>query len=124
MFSQIAAAQGSQVGQVLGFLARRVLGQYDVAVPRAGPGAVMFVVPNLQAFETDWSLDRTEFRTWVALHEVAHRFEFARPWARERFVGAPRRLPRDADDRRRGHGIAARHPGRRRPRGAARIARW
>jgi putative hydrolase len=27
-----------------------------------------------------------EFRTFVALHEVTHRFEFARPWARERFV--------------------------------------
>ena len=36
-------------------------------------------------FEKDWSLDPTEFRTWVALHEVTHRFEFARPWTRERF---------------------------------------
>jgi putative hydrolase len=76
---------GTQVGQVLGFLAQRVLGQFDVAVPRSGPGAVLFVVPNIAKFEKDWSLDPTEFRTWVALHEVTHRFEFARPWARERF---------------------------------------
>jgi putative hydrolase len=76
---------GTQVGQVLGFLAQRVLGQFDVAVPRSGPGAVLFVVPNIATFEKDWSLDPTEFRTWVALHEVTHRFEFARPWARERF---------------------------------------
>ena len=76
---------GTQVGQVLGFLAQRVLGQYDVAVPRGGPGSLLFVAPNVAAFEKDWSLDATDFRTSVALHEVTHRFEFARPWARDRF---------------------------------------
>ena len=40
---------GAQVGTVLGFLAQRVLGQYDVAVPRSGPGRVLFVVPNIAA---------------------------------------------------------------------------
>ena len=76
---------GTQVGQVLGTLAQRVLGQYDIAVPRTGPGQLLFVVPNLAAFERDWSLDPREFRTFVALHEVTHRFEFAQPWARDRF---------------------------------------
>ena len=76
---------GAQVGQVLGFLAQRVLGQFDVAVPRSGPSSVMFVVPNIRRFEADWSLDATDFRTFVAIHEVTHRFEFARPWARDRF---------------------------------------
>jgi coenzyme F420 biosynthesis associated uncharacterized protein len=77
---------GAQVGSVLGALAQQVLGQYDVAVPRpGGAGALLFVVPNIAAFETDWSLDPTEFRTWVALHEVTHRFEFSRPWAPARF---------------------------------------
>ncbi len=73
---------GAQVGTVLGALAQQVLGQYDVAVPRpGGAGTLLFVVPNVAAFERDWSLDPTEFRTWVAIHEVTHRFEFARPWA-------------------------------------------
>ena len=76
---------GTQVGQVLGMLAQRVLGQYDIAVPRSGPGQLLFVVPNLAAFERDWSLDAREFRTFVALHEVTHRFEFSQPWARTRF---------------------------------------
>lgn len=78
--------QGTQVGQVLGVLAQQVLGQYDVAVPREGAGTLLFVIPNLAAFERDWSLEPREFRTYVALHEVTHRFEFARPWARTRFV--------------------------------------
>jgi len=77
---------GAQVGTVLGTLAQQVLGQYDIAVPRPdGAGALLFVVPNIARFEKDWSLDPTEFRTWIAIHEVTHRFEFARPWALKRF---------------------------------------
>jgi putative hydrolase len=89
VLSQIAPLlQGTQVGQVLGALSRQVLGQYDVAVPRSGPGSgsLLFVVPNIASFEHDWSLDPREFRVAVALHEVTHRFEFARPWAQQHFV--------------------------------------
>jgi len=88
MLAQISPLlMGAQVGQVLGSLAQNVFGQFDVALPRSGPGAVMFVVPNISRFESDWSLDATDFRTFVAIHEVTHRFEFAQPWARERFTG-------------------------------------
>jgi coenzyme F420 biosynthesis associated uncharacterized protein len=76
---------GAQVGQVLGYLGQRVLGQYDIAVPRSGPGSMLFVIPNIAAFERDWSLPQTDFRTWVALHEVAHRFEFAQGWTHTHF---------------------------------------
>jgi putative hydrolase len=77
---------GAQAGTSFGVLAQRVLGQYDVAVPRPGPASVGFVVPNVAAFERDWSLPPVEFRAWVALHEVVHRFEFARPWVREHLL--------------------------------------
>jgi len=87
MLSQLSPLlMGAQVGQVLGFLAQHVLGQFDVAVPRSGPGVVMFVVANVRRFESDWSLEPTDFRTFVAIHEVTHRFELAQPWARERFT--------------------------------------
>jgi coenzyme F420 biosynthesis associated uncharacterized protein len=77
---------GAQVGTVLGTLAQQVLGQYDIAVPRPdGAGALLFVVPNIARFEQEWSLDPVDFRTWIAIHEVTHRFEFARPWALARF---------------------------------------
>ena len=78
--------QGTQIGTVIGALAQQVFGQYDIAVPRGGSSALLFVVPNIARFERDWSLDPVEFRTFVALHEVTHRLEFARPWTRERFV--------------------------------------
>jgi putative hydrolase len=87
MLAQISPLlMGAQVGQVLGTLAQIVFGQFDVALPRSGPSAVLFVTPNIRRFEADWSLDPTDFRTFVAIHEVTHRFEFARPWARTRFA--------------------------------------
>jgi putative hydrolase len=76
---------GVQVGSVLGSLAQRVLGQYDLPVPRAG-GTVSFVLPNIVRFEQEWSLSPVEFRAWMALHEVTHRLEYARPWAKEHFL--------------------------------------
>ena len=56
---------GAQIGQVLGFLAQRVLGQYDVAVPRSGPGAVLFVVPNIRRSRPTGRWTRPTFaRSW------------------------------------------------------------
>jgi putative hydrolase len=72
--------QASQVGQVFGFLAARVLGEEDVGVPHVASGPLRFVLTNVQAVERDWSLDPREFRTFLALHQVAHRLQFARAW--------------------------------------------
>src|SRR5207253_10400773 len=79
-----------------GYLAQRVLGHYDLAVPRSG-GTLLFVVPNIAAFERDWSLPPMEFRAWVALHEVTHRFEFARSWVRPHFLGLVKDLVEHAE---------------------------
>lgn len=82
---------GAQVGAVLGYLGQRVLGQYDLAVPRPG-GSLYFVIPNIARFEREWSLQPVDFRGWVALHEVTHRFEFARPWVHDHFLSLVRDL--------------------------------
>ncbi len=87
---------GVQVGAVLGFLGQRVLGQFDLAVPRPG-GALYFVIPNIAGFERDWSLPAVDFRAWIALHEVTHRFEFARPWVREHFLDLVKDLVEHAE---------------------------
>jgi putative hydrolase len=81
---------GAQVGTVLGYLGQRVLGQYDLAIPHPGAGTLRFVVPNIAKFEREWSIPPVEFRAWVALHEVAHRFQFAGPWTRRHFVDVVR----------------------------------
>jgi putative hydrolase len=72
--------QATQIGQVFGFLAARVLGDHDVGIPRAATGPIGFVLTNIERVESDWSLDAREFRTFVALHQVVHRLQSERPW--------------------------------------------
>jgi putative hydrolase len=83
---------GAQVGVVLGTLGQRVLGQYEIPLPRGGDPVLLFVVPNIDAFESDWSLPGVEFREWVAFHETTHAFQMGRPWVRDHFLGLLREL--------------------------------
>jgi putative hydrolase len=87
---------GAQVGTVLGQLGQRVLGQFDLAVPRPST-ALYFVIPNIARFEQEWELPSMEFRAWVALHEVTHRFEFAQPWVGDHFLALVRDLVEHAE---------------------------
>jgi coenzyme F420 biosynthesis associated uncharacterized protein len=77
----------AQMGILLGYLARRVLGQYDLSLLGREPvteGRLYFVEPNIAAMERRYELPREEFRAWIALHEVTHAFEFeAHPWVRD-----------------------------------------
>jgi len=72
--------QATQVGQVFGFLAWRVLGDHDIGIPRAATGPLRIVVANVEKLEREWSLDPREFRTYVAVHQTVHRLQFAQPW--------------------------------------------
>jgi coenzyme F420 biosynthesis associated uncharacterized protein len=69
-----------------------VLGQYEVPLPRGDEASLLFVVPNIEAFERDWSLPSVEFRAWVAFHEVTHAFQLGMPWVRDHFLGLIREL--------------------------------
>ncbi|MDQ2689405.1 MAG: zinc-dependent metalloprotease [Chloroflexota bacterium] len=77
-----------QLGFMLAFLGRKVLGQYDVSLLAAGPtrGRLHFVEPNIVANATAMRIPRDEFRTFIALHEATHAFEFeAHAWLRPYF---------------------------------------
>src|SRR6266851_3959676 len=77
----------SQVGVLVGYLARRVLGQYDIALlgePSTTGGKLYFVEPNLQQVEETLGVPPDELRRWIALHEATHAHEFELyPWVRE-----------------------------------------
>lgn len=88
---------GLQVGFVLGYLGRHVAAQYELALPEPKGGRLLYVVPNLQEIESDWSLDPREFRYWIALHEVTHHLEFSRPWVRNYFHGQLKTLVESLD---------------------------
>jgi coenzyme F420 biosynthesis associated uncharacterized protein len=83
-----------EAGAISGFLAGRVLGQYEFPVlePTA-PARLLFVAPNLaQAAET-MDADADQLLRWVALHETTHALQFgAVPWLRGYLAGLVRDL--------------------------------
>jgi len=85
--SRITAAE---LGAVLGLLSRRVLGQYELVLPKADGSdgdTVMFVGANILAMERQHEFRPNEFRFWVALHEATHRLQFLGvPWMKDYFL--------------------------------------
>ena len=84
-------AAGLEVGGLLGYLATRVLGQFELLGPppsvvvaaagQAPAGRLTLVAPNIVATERLLRVDPGDFRLWVCLHEVTHRTQFASaPW--------------------------------------------
>ena len=81
-----------QLGLLMAFLARKVLGQYDVSLLAAAPatrGRLNFVEPNIAATAAILGVPLDQFRTFIALHEATHAFEFeAYPWLRDHFAAS------------------------------------
>jgi coenzyme F420 biosynthesis associated uncharacterized protein len=84
-------AISGELGLLVGYLSRRVLGQYDLALLGREPltnGRLYFVEPNIARLQERLSLDPREFRLWIALHEATHAFEFeGHPWLRDHMNG-------------------------------------
>jgi coenzyme F420 biosynthesis associated uncharacterized protein len=99
-----------QLGFLLGFMGTRVLGQYDLAIlsAEAEDGRLLFVEENVRGTAHALGIPVAPFRTWIALHETTHAFEFEgqrwlRPYLAERlerqlalFSGNATTLGRDA----------------------------
>lgn len=74
---------GGQAGSMVGHLSRRVLGEYDLPLPR--PSAdIMVIAANIEEFASDWSLPVDDVRLWVCLSDIAHHAVLARPHVRAR----------------------------------------
>jgi coenzyme F420 biosynthesis associated uncharacterized protein len=78
------AAAGVELGIASGYLAQRVLGQYDVAlIGPVRPPRLLFVAPNLAEAQRRIGADRRPFLRWIALHEATHVVQFgAVSWLR------------------------------------------
>ena len=73
---------GAEVGGLLGFLAGKVLGQFDPFHEPAG--RLLLVAPNIVHVERELDVDPTDSCLWVCMHEETHRVQFtAVPWMRE-----------------------------------------
>jgi coenzyme F420 biosynthesis associated uncharacterized protein len=92
----------TEVGVVLGYLAQRVLGQYELVLldeaTNESPPRLLFVLPNLGQAVKAFEAEETEFMTWVALHEVTHAVQFSGvPWLHGHVAGLVRELLRSAE---------------------------
>jgi coenzyme F420 biosynthesis associated uncharacterized protein len=82
---------GAEVGTLLGWMSKRVLGQYDLMIaPGDNPqdqDVVYYVGANVLSLEKRYAFPPREFRLWLALHEVTHRAQFTGvPWMRDHYV--------------------------------------
>jgi len=109
MRSATRAIAGAEVGALLGWMSKRVLGQYDLLVGDAAAGdggesaagaagvssagdTVYLVGPNVLALEKRYAFPPREFRLWLALHEVTHRAQFTGvEWMRAHYLDLIRR---------------------------------
>lgn len=100
----LGLALTTEVSVVLGYLAQRVLGQYELVLLDEAvedrPPRLLFVLPNLGAAVQAFAADEEEFMTWVALHEVTHAVQFSGvPWLHGHLAGMVRELLRSAEVR-------------------------
>lgn len=98
-FVQLAAGavMTAEVGVMLGYLAQRVLGQYELVLldttPEDKPPRLLYVLPNLVKSIDSFEADEEEFLRWVAIHEVTHAVQFAGvPWLQPHMASMVREL--------------------------------
>jgi coenzyme F420 biosynthesis associated uncharacterized protein len=89
------AALTAEVGVILGLMAQRVLGQYELVLLEQESRAprLLFVMPNLGGAVRTFDVSEQEFVRWVAIHEVTHAVQFGGvPWLQEYLAGLVRTL--------------------------------
>jgi putative hydrolase len=77
---------GMTAGSMVGHLAQRSLGQYDLPIPRPLGDELLVVPRNIDEFGEAWSLPLDDLRLWVCLHDVAHHAVLGVPHVRERLL--------------------------------------
>ena len=80
---------GMAVGSMVGRMAARTFGQYDLPIPRND--TTLLVVPaNIDQFATDWSLPVDEMRLWVLAQELTGHTLFSIGSLRDQLAGMVR----------------------------------
>jgi coenzyme F420 biosynthesis associated uncharacterized protein len=92
-----------EVGLLVGYMAQRVLGQYELVLLEEvdpPPPRLLFVLPNLAKAVTGFKADEREFLTWVTLHEVTHAVQFGGvPWLQPHLGGLVQEIMASAEVR-------------------------
>lgn len=61
---------GMTIGSMVGLLAKKSFGQYDLPLPRPADRGMLIVPANVDAFADNWALDRNEVRMWTLIREL------------------------------------------------------
>ena len=91
----------AEAGAVVGYMGRRVLGQYEVIlspddVPQPPP-RLLLVAPNIHEAAARLLVPLDDLLAWVTVHEVTHAVQFsAAPWLRGHLAGLVGELLADA----------------------------
>jgi putative hydrolase len=75
---------GMTTGSLVGHLATRNFGSFDLPIPRPPSDDVLIIASNVEAFASDWSMDGDDLRLWVCVHQVTHHAVLGVPHVRER----------------------------------------
>jgi coenzyme F420 biosynthesis associated uncharacterized protein len=88
-----AATLAAEAGLVVGYVAQRVLGQYELSLLGGdSPPRLLFVAPNLRKAVRELDVDPDSFHRWICAHELTHVYQFQGvPWLREHLSGMVRK---------------------------------
>jgi putative hydrolase len=75
---------GMQAGSMVGHLATRTLGQYDLPIPRPQSDELLVVGANITALSEEWSLPIADLRLWICLSELTTHAVLGVPHVRQR----------------------------------------
>ena len=75
---------GMTTGSLVGHLATRSFGLYDLPIPRPPSDEISVVAPNINAFADDWSMDLKDLQLWVCLHQLTNHAVLGVPHVRAR----------------------------------------
>jgi len=70
---------GAQAGAMVGHLASRAMGQYDMPVPAPSTDELLAVTSAIDGFAGEWGLAPEDVRMYVCLRDVAHHTVLIRP---------------------------------------------
>jgi putative hydrolase len=64
------ALLGMSIGSMVGALAQRAFGQYDLPLPRVKTDELLLVPSSVDGFAEEWSISKNDARMWVLIHEL------------------------------------------------------
>jgi coenzyme F420 biosynthesis associated uncharacterized protein len=88
------AVLAAEVGGIVGFMSRHVMGQYELALlDPEQPPRLLLVAPNLREAASNMDVALDDLLPWVVFHEVTHAVQFnGVPWLAEHLAGMLREL--------------------------------